>query len=84
MIQLRNSNTEPANAFRYEVLHHLQHKHTSHLMSPSSKGPFIVSVYAQVQAHVAQTEVDPGAAVAWLRVTDAGMEASPTGSQLIR
>ncbi|KAL0030048.1 hypothetical protein WJX79_003167 [Trebouxia sp. C0005] len=38
----------------------------------------------QVQAHVAQTEVDPGAAVAWLRVTDAGMEASPTGSQLIR
>ncbi|KAL0027199.1 hypothetical protein WJX77_002651 [Trebouxia sp. C0004] len=38
----------------------------------------------QVQAHVAQTEVDPGAAVAWLCVTDAGMEASPTGSQLIR
>ncbi|KAL0047867.1 hypothetical protein WJX82_001975 [Trebouxia sp. C0006] len=38
----------------------------------------------QVQAHVAQTEVDPGAAVAWLRVTDAGMEALPTGSQLIR
>ena len=38
----------------------------------------------QVQAHVAQTEVDPGAAVAWLRVTDAGMEASPTATQLIR
>lgn len=38
----------------------------------------------QVQAHVAQTEVDPGAAVAWLRVTDSGMEASPSGSQLIR
>ena len=38
----------------------------------------------QVQAHVATTEVDPGAAVAWLRVTDTGMEASPTGSQLIR
>ena len=47
-------------------------------------GVFIVSVFAQVQAHVAQTEVDPGAAVAWLQVTDAGMEASPTGSQLIR
>ena len=38
----------------------------------------------QVQAHVAHTEVDPGAAVAWLQVTDQGMEASPKGSQLIR
>ena len=42
------------------------------------------SVDGQVQAHVAQTEVDPGAAAAWLRVTDAGMEASPTATQLIR
>ena len=41
-------------------------------------------VHEQVQAHVAQTEVDPGAAVAWLHVTDAGMEASPTANQLIR
>ena len=59
--------------------------HTSiYHLSLSRKGAVIVSVCAQVQAHVAQTEVDPGAAVAWLRVTDAGMEASPTGSQLIR
>ena len=42
------------------------------------------NVDEQVQAHVAQTEVDPGAAVGWLRVTDAGMEASPTATQLIR
>lgn len=38
----------------------------------------------QVQAHVAQTEVDPGAAVTWLHVTEAGMEATPTANQLIR
>ena len=66
------------------ALHHFYQQHTPRSQSPSNKGAFIVSVCAQVQAHVAQTEVDPGAAVAWLRVTDAGMEASPTGSQLIR
>lgn len=38
----------------------------------------------QVQAHVAQTEVDPGAAVAWLRVTDQGLQSSPVSTQLMR
>lgn len=38
----------------------------------------------QVQAHVAQTDVDPGAAVAWLRITDDGLQASPVSTQLMR
>lgn len=38
----------------------------------------------QIQAHVAQTEVDPGAAVAWLRVTDDGLQASSVTTQLMR
>ena len=41
-------------------------------------------LWLQVQAHVAQTEVDPGAAVAWLRVTDQGLQASPVSTQLMR
>ena len=40
--------------------------------------------WLQVQAHVAQTEVDPGAAVAWLRATDEGLQASPVTTQLMR
>lgn len=50
------------------------------LASPYTKGVCL----QQVQAHVAQTDIDPGAAAAWLHVTEAGMEASPAATQLIR
>ena len=43
-----------------------------------------VSPAVQVQAHVAQTEVDPGAAVLWLQPSEKGMQAPPAGTQVIR
>lgn len=52
--------------------------------SPEHTECMCLLFFLQIQAHVAQTEVDPGAAVAWLRVTDDGLQASPVTTQLMR